>query len=139
MFMKTPINIRLAISLGLLSLAGAGSAMAAQPAGDAQEQARALLSGPSLSGGEFKPRLQARSSTVATSAAPDAHEQAREMIVGRPAANTSVAEEGHGSSGATVPGERKAAIDPLERAREMILGSQSRSSPVKTRVAVKAG
>jgi hypothetical protein len=131
-FMKNTINARLVLSFGLLSLAGAGAVVAAQPAVDAQEQARILLSGPSLSG--------ARPSTTATSATLDAQEQGREMIVGRPAVNTPAARvEGHRSSGATVPGERKAAVDPLERAREMILGSQSRANPAKTRLAGKAG
>jgi hypothetical protein len=140
MFMKNAINARLVLSFGLLSFAGAGAAMAAQPARDAQEQARVLLSGPSLSGGDFRPRLEARSSTTATSAALDAQEQGREMIVGRPAASTPAAGvDGHRSSGATAPGERKAAVDPLERAREMILGSQSRPNPAKTKLAAKAG
>jgi hypothetical protein len=130
MFMKSTINARLALSFGLLSLAGAGAAVAAQPAADAQEQARILLSGPSLSGGDFKPRAEARSSTAATSAALDTQLQAREMIVGRPAA---------GTPAATVPGDRTAAVDAHELAREMILGSQSRANPAKTRVAAKAG
>jgi hypothetical protein len=129
MFMKNTINARLVLSFGLLSLAGAGAVVAAQPAGDAQEQARALLSGQSLSGGDFRPRLEALSSTTATSTALDAQEQGREMIVGRPAASTPAA----------VPGERKAAVDPLERAREMILGSQSRANPATKRLAGKAG
>jgi hypothetical protein len=134
-FMKNTINARLVLSFGLLSLAGAGAVVAAQPAVDAQEQARILLSGPSLSGA--RPSTTA---TTATSATLDAQEQGREMIVGRPAVNTPAARvEGHRSSGATVPGERKAAVDPLERAREMILGSQSRANPAKTRLAGKAG
>lgn len=135
--MKNTINARLVFSFGLLSLAGAGAALAAQPARDAQEQARVMLSGPSLSGGNFKPRLQALSSTTATSAALDAQQQGREMILGRPAATPAAGVEGHGASAAS-PGERKVAVDPLERAREMILGNQSRANPAKTRLAVKA-
>jgi len=106
---------------------------------DAQELARVLLSGQSLAGGDVKPRLEALSSATPTSTALDAQEQAREMIVGRPAASTPAAgAEGHRSSGAAAPGERKAAVDPLERAREMILGSQSRANPAKARLAAKA-
>lgn len=128
--MNNTINARLVLSFGLLSLAGAGAAVAAQPAADAQEQARVLLSGPSLSGGDFKPRSEARSSTTAASGALNAQEQAREMIVGRPAARTPAA---------PVPGDRKAAIDALELAREMILGSQAKTNAAKTRLAGKAG
>jgi hypothetical protein len=138
MFMKSTINAWLALSLGLVSFVGAGAALAAQPAADAQEQARVLLSGQSLSRGDLRPRLEALSSTTATSIALDAQQQGWEMILGRPVARTAAAGvKAHRASGATAPDERKA--DALAMAREMILGSQSKMNAAKTRLAGKAG
>ena len=110
--MKSTSNARFVLSLGLVSFAAAGAALAAQPAADAQEQARALLS------------------------ALDAQQQGREMILGRPAGRVPVAGvDSHRALGATA--ERKA--DALAMAREMILGSQSKVNTARTRLAGKAG
>ena len=133
--MKSTSNARFVLSLGLVSFAAAGAALAAQPAADAQEQARVLLSGQNFSG-DFKPRFEALSSTSATSIALDAQQQGREMILGRPAGRVPVAGvDSHRALGATA--ERKA--DALAMAREMILGSQSKVNTARTRLAGKAG
>jgi hypothetical protein len=61
------------VSLVLFTLAGAGAVLAAEPAADGQELARALLAGPRPSSAEFPP---------SRSAALDAQEQARRMLLG---------------------------------------------------------
>ena len=137
--MKSAINARLVLGLSLLSFAGAHAVVAAEPAGDAQEQARLLLSGRSFSNSNLGPRSETLSSATATSIALNAQEQGREMILGRPAASAPAAPVEGYRSGAAGPGERKAAVDALEMAREMILGSQPKANSAKTRLAGKNG
>jgi hypothetical protein len=105
------------VSLVLFTLAGAGAVLAAEPAADAQELARALLTGPRTSSAEF-PR--------STSAAIDAQEQARRMLSGgaakpdsRPAADAQDQRQRRPLStlrkGATVSGRRAAKLKSCRR------------------------
>ena len=124
--MKSAMASRIALSLGLLAMTGAGVAAAAQPIQDGQEQARQLLSG-----SRFPPGDAASHAFAATASAGvlDPQEQGREMIVGRPAATTAAGQ--HGAS-------RDEGADPLEMARQMILGRHSTADLPKARLAGKA-
>lgn len=78
--MKSAIAARIALSLCLLTLDGAGVAAAAEPIPDGQEQARKLLSGTRFSTSDAAPRSIA---DTASAGVLDPQEQAREMILGR--------------------------------------------------------
>ena len=124
--MKSAMASRIALSLGLLAMTGAGVAAAAQPIQDGQEQARRLLSG-----SRFPPGDAAAPAFAATASAGvlDPQEQGREMIVGRPAVTTAAGQPG---------ASRDEGADPLEMARQMILGRHSTADLPKARLAGKA-
>src|SRR5580692_8959945 len=82
--MKAAINIRSFLFLALFSAAGAHAALASEPVGDAQQQARSMLGGRNLRVSDAPPRAAVESSTVSALNSVDAQEQARQMIVGRP-------------------------------------------------------
>jgi hypothetical protein len=132
--MKSAMASRIALSLGLLALTGAGVAAAAQPIQDGQEQARQLLSG-----SRFPPGDAASPAFAATASAGvlDPQEQGREMIVGRPAVTTAAGQPG-ASRDERAAADRKIEGDPLEMARQMILGRHSTADLPKARLAGKA-
>jgi hypothetical protein len=132
--MKTAMASRIALSLGLLALAGASVAAAAQPIQDGQEQARKLLSGSRFSTSDAASQSFA---ATASAAVLDPQEQGREMIVGRPAATTAAAKLG-ASRDEGAAAVRKIEGDPLEMARQMILGRHSKADSPKARLAGKA-
>ncbi len=132
--MKSAMTSRIARSLCLLALAGAGVAAAAQPIQDGQEQARELLLGSRSSTRDAQPHSLA---TMASASVPDPQEQAREMIVGRPAAATTAAKLGAAREGGAAR-DGKIEGDPLEMARQMILGRHSKADSPKARLAGKA-
>jgi hypothetical protein len=131
--MKQPMNSRLVLALSLFSIAAAGAVQAAEPFGNAQEQARVLLSGNGFAAGDSKPRLAALS-TAANSPAVDAQEQARQMIRAQPEAGA----DPHGSRAGDVSRGHEAGGDPLDLARRMILATPSKASPAIPRLASKA-
>jgi hypothetical protein len=126
-FMKPAIKSQLVLALFMLSLAAARTAPAAEPTGDAQEQARLLLAGKSFPVSGAKSRSAALPSAAANTAALDSQEQARRMIVGRPVAKTSAASvQANGSRAMGTPRDRRVG-DALESARRMILGQESKA------------
>jgi hypothetical protein len=128
--MNTVRKSQLVLSLGLLSLVGAGAARAAAPIGDGQEQARLLLSGRSFPVNATKYRSIVSRSPVSHSVSPDALEQAREMILGRAGAKILPAVD--------LPGDRRIQVDALELARRMILGTQAGTNSINARLARRA-
>ncbi len=86
--MKIALDPRLVLGLCLLLSAGTRAAMAAEITEDAQEQARAMLSGRSFQVNGSKSGAATSRPEGSTSVALDAQEQGREMILGRPAAGT---------------------------------------------------
>lgn len=132
--MKSAMAARIALSLCLLALDGAGVAAAAQPIQDGQEQARKLLAGSRFSTNDAAPRSIAAAPSAGVL---DPQEQAREMIVGRPAAATAAAKLGASRNAGAAP-VRKTETDPLEMARQMILGRHPKADSPKARLAGKA-
>jgi hypothetical protein len=82
--MKTATNTRSLLFLALFSAASAHPAWAAEPVGDAQQQARSLLGGRNVSASDATPRTAVESSALPESNSVDAQEQARQMILGSP-------------------------------------------------------
>ena len=109
--MKLTIIPQLTFSVCLIGLGAAQTALAAKPAPDAQEQARALLTGKYSSASDVKPHALP-GSVASTTSAIDGQELARRMILGDPA-NTNTA---------PAAASKSAAIDGQEQARRMILG-----------------
>jgi hypothetical protein len=135
-FMKSAIDLRLILGLGLLAFGGARALAATEAVGDGQEQARLLLSGGRDSSYGPEAVLAFPSSAAAKSTALDAQAQAREMILGRQIAKKqAVGADGLRADGAA--GDSKLARDPHEIARRMILGSQSVGSKPKIRLTGK--
>jgi hypothetical protein len=130
--MNSVIQSRLLLSAFLISLAGVGAASAAEPIGDAQGQARTLLSGRSFPSNDAKYRSIISGPPASQSVLPDAQEQARAMILGHVPAK----------SFTTIgpAGDRKVEVevDALELARRMILGAQAGTKPEKARLARRA-
>jgi hypothetical protein len=110
------------VSLVLFTLAGAGAVLAAEPAADAQELARALLTGQRTSSAEFP---------KSTSAALDAQEQARRMLLGGAAKPDS-----RPAADAQDQASTSAAVDAQEQARRMLLGGAGKpnSSPAAVKL-----
>jgi len=115
---KLTIIPQLTFSLCLIGLGGAQTALAAKPAPDAQEQARALLTGKYSSASDVKPHALPGSIASTTSAAIDGQEQARRMILGEPAKTNT----------APAAASKSAAIDGQEQARRMILGGAAKTN-----------
>jgi hypothetical protein len=134
--MRSVIDIRVILGLGLLALGGARVLPAAEVNGDGQEQARLLLSGSGASPFRPKSGFVPRSSIAAKSISLDTQGQAREMILGRQIAKTPIIET-EGSRVAGARRDRKVAEDPHEMARFMILGRQSPESEPKIRLTGK--
>jgi hypothetical protein len=109
--MKLTSIPQLTFSLCLIALGAGQTALAAKPAPDAQEQARALLTGKYSSASDVKPH-PLPASVVSTTSAIDGQEQARRMILGDPAKTNT----------APAAASKSAAIDGQEQARRMILG-----------------
>jgi hypothetical protein len=134
--MKSAIDLRLILGLGLLAFGGARALAATEVVGDGQEQARLLLSGGRDSSYGSEAGLALPSSAAAKSIALDAQAQAREMILGRQIAKKqAIAADGLRANSAA--DDRKVARDPQEIARRMILGSQSLGSKPKIRLTDK--
>jgi hypothetical protein len=132
--MKSAMTSRIARSLCLLALAGAGVVAAgAEPTQDGHEQARNLLSGSRLSTSDAQPHSFA---AIASAGVLDPQEQGRAMIVGRPAATTAAGKLGASREGDGAA-DRNSAGDPLEMARQMILGRHSKADSPKARLAGK--
>jgi hypothetical protein len=119
----------------VFSLAGAHAVSAAEvaPVGDAQVQARLLLTGKSFGVSGSTSRSAAPVLSTSTSGVLDAQVQARRMILGQEHVHSTVA--GVTASGpctTTAACDRNVREDALEMARRMILGSESVAGP-KTR------
>ena len=122
--MKAATNIRSVLFLALFSAAGAHAALASEPVGDAQQQARSLLGGRNLRVSDAPPRAAAESSTVSASNPVDAQEQARQMILGRPSSRLPIESALIGvQHSRTESGSRKVGAGGEELARRMILRS----------------
>jgi len=134
--MKSAIDVRLILGLGLLAFGGARALAATEVIGDGQEQARLLLSGGRDSTYGPEAELVFPSSAAAKSIAPDAQAQARQMILGRQIAKKQVI-EADGLRADSTAGDRKVVRDPHEMARRMILGSQSVEGKPKIRLTGK--
>jgi hypothetical protein len=134
--MKSAIDLRLILGLGLLAFGGARALAATEVVGDGQEQARLLLSGGRDSSYGSEAGLALPSSAAAKSIALDAQAQAREMILGRQIAKKQ-AIGADGLRADSAADDRKVARDPQEIARRMILGSQSLGSKPKIRLTDK--
>ena len=128
--MTSAMTSRIARSLCLLALAGAGTAAAAQPIQDGQEQARKLLSGSGFSSSDAALYSFA---AMASAGVLDPQEQGREMIVGRSAATLAAAKLGASRDGDAAV--RKIEGDPAETARQMILGRHSNTVSPKALLA----
>jgi hypothetical protein len=135
-FMKSAIDVRVILGLGLLALGGARATPATEVVADGQEQARLLLSGGRDSRYGPEPGLESPSSAATKSIVLDAQAQAREMIVGRQIAKKQVI-DADGLRAESAAGDRKVAPDPHEVARQMILGSRSVGSSPKIRLTGK--
>jgi hypothetical protein len=116
--MKLTIIPQLTFSLCLIALGAGQTALAAKPAPDPQEQARALLTGKYSSASDVKPRPLPASVASTTSAAVGGQEQAQRMILGDPARTNT----------APAAASNSAAIDGQEQARRMILGGAAKTN-----------
>ena len=116
--MKLTSIPQLTFSLCLIALGAGQAALAAKPAPDAQEQARALLTGNYSSASDLKPRPVPAPVASTTTAVIDGQEQARRMILGEPARTNT----------APAAASTAAAIDGQEQARRMILGGAGKTN-----------
>jgi hypothetical protein len=134
--MKGAIDVRVILGLGLLAFGDARALAVTEVVGDAQEQARLLLTGGRDSRYVAEARVVFRSSAAAKSIAQDGQAQAREMILGRQIEKKQVI-DADGLRADSAAGDRKVARDPHEMARRMILGSQSVGGKPKIRLTGK--
>jgi hypothetical protein len=122
--MKVATNARSFLFLALFSAAGAHAAWAAEPVGDAQQQARSLLGGRNVGASNATPRTAVESSMGTEPGSVDAQDQARQMILGRPASRlpneSAIASDRRAKM---APDSRKAEAGGEELARRMILRS----------------
>jgi hypothetical protein len=123
--MKTPAlpktSGRRLTLLTAVAVLNAGSAFAADFAGDAQAQARALLSGPSANSADTAyPSLPLAGAPAST---PEPQEQARGLLAGKAVFWSETRKSaGNGTAPASPQDEGRAYAGPQETARRMILG-----------------
>jgi hypothetical protein len=112
--MKIAAYSKTFLFLALVSIAGANAALASEPAGDAQQQARFLLGGRSIGASGASPRIALVSAVSPESFVVDAQEQGRSATV---TVNTTRTK--------TVPDNARAGEGGVDMARRMILRSAS--------------
>jgi hypothetical protein len=120
--MKMAINTKVVLSLCLLGLTGAHALAAAEPSGDAQQQARTLLTGKSFGVSEPATRSAIAPAPDSRSVVLDAQEQGRRMILGQATVRASTGPViASGLRAKAIPADRKGEEGAHEMARRMIL------------------
>jgi|SRR5580658_1279631 hypothetical protein len=114
--------------LCVVYLASTGGALATEPAGDAQTQARIFLTGKGSGGPDLTAPSVASSSTASTSSAIDAQELVRRVLLGQPTTDAAIARlVAPGSTTIAERFDRDVDGDAQEMARRAILGSVSKA------------